>query len=296
MQLALNIVVTKDVDGLEMGVLSDGTAYLSGRGLAALCGVAPSAVIQQATQWLDGKRDGRLAKLLLNAGFAKDSLFIKVAAPPGVLSVNGLLHAYPDDVCMLVLEYYAFDAAQAGNERAVANYRKLARASLRQVIYGATGYDPQNRVPDRWRQYHDRMLLNTAPRGHFSVFREMSEIVLSAIQAGLTVDAHTVPDISVGKTWASQWEAIAGEKTYGPRTQFPHMYPDYFPQAKAGPQDAWVYPLAALGAFRQWMQETYLPKHFPNYLAGKVQKKVLLASTRDLILEAVEVHALPSGE
>lgn len=38
-QLALpQVKIAKEIDGLEMGVLSDGTAYLSMRALSKLCG------------------------------------------------------------------------------------------------------------------------------------------------------------------------------------------------------------------------------------------------------------------
>ena len=53
------IAVAKEVDELEMGVLEDGTPFLTGRGLARACGVPPSAIIQQAATW-DSER--------LNAG------------------------------------------------------------------------------------------------------------------------------------------------------------------------------------------------------------------------------------
>lgn len=37
--LDLNIEKQAEVNGLEMGILSDGTPFLTGRGLASLCGV-----------------------------------------------------------------------------------------------------------------------------------------------------------------------------------------------------------------------------------------------------------------
>ena len=44
MQMDLEVVAHTEVDGLEMGVLRDGTPYLSGRGLAALCTVTQKAI------------------------------------------------------------------------------------------------------------------------------------------------------------------------------------------------------------------------------------------------------------
>ena len=45
------VAVSKEIDGIEMGVLKDGTPYLSNRGLAALCGVSPNVVITHVAQW-----------------------------------------------------------------------------------------------------------------------------------------------------------------------------------------------------------------------------------------------------
>lgn len=53
---SVNIAVSKEVDGVEMGVLSDGRSYFSARGLALVCGVAASAIINQGKRWLEGDR------------------------------------------------------------------------------------------------------------------------------------------------------------------------------------------------------------------------------------------------
>lgn len=281
----------KEIDGLEMGVLSDGTAYLSSRGLAQLCGVAPSAIINQGAWWKEGKRDGKLARMLASAGIEKDSLYVEVKGKPGRPT-----YAYPDDICTVILEYYAFEADRP-SIAARENFRKLARTSLKLMIYGATGYDPGSLIPERWRQYHDRLSLNSCPKGHFSVFQEMSTLVLSAIRAGLTVDAGTIPDISVGRAWSDHWEANELDKKYGPRNQHPHTYPPYFPQSEAGPQLAYIYPVEALGEFRIWNENTYLPQKFPRYLESKVKRGQLPASTKDLILDAIsDTPELPEGE
>jgi hypothetical protein len=272
-----------------MGVLEGGTPYLSGRSLAALSGVAPSAIIKQAQLWSEGKRN-KLGQMLVAQGFNRDSLYFSI-------TVNGTpVNAYTDDVCTIVLEYYAFES-EAKSPKALANFRKLASASLRLFIYRSTGYDPQNRIPEKWTQFHDRLLLNPTPLGFFSVFREMSDIVLTSIQRGLIVDSHTIPDGSVGIYWAKHWKADDLEEIYGLARKHPHAYPSYFPQAQANPFiEAWVYPLAALGAFRMWMQDVYLPEKFRGYLEGKVAKGFLQLSAAELILSAFdgsENEALP---
>lgn len=284
------IVTTRVVDGLEMGVLEDGTGYLTARSLATLCGVAHSTIIQHGLNWKAGKRDGKLSRFIRKADPNREDLFIELRV------AGNNVHAYTDDVCMIILEYYAFEAEQVAtdpNYTALNNYRTLARSALRFVIYRLTGYDPQKRIPEAWRQFHDRLVLNIVPRGYFSVFREMSDIVLAAIQSGLTVDSHTVPDISVGMAWSKYWEEKGFESKIGERTRYAHNYPDYFPQAPSNPQMAWAYPVAALGEFRKWIFDTYIRTQFPKYLQGKVKKGDVLPSMAELILAAVDT---PDGK
>lgn len=271
-------VVAREIDGLEMGVLEDGTPFLSSRALARLCGVVPSAILG----WLptldgasDKPRDRKLREVLAAQSYA---------GPITIKHPN--LNAHPDAVCMAVLEYYAFEAGPGITPQALAAYRFLARRSLREFIYSSVGYDPSNRVPQRWIQFHDRMMLNVVPRGYFSVFKEIADIVVSAIQQGLEVDAHTVPDISVGVSWGKHWEERGGDRLFGQRVKYPHKYPDYFPQSQVA-IEAWIYPLSALSEFRVWMQEVYLPEKYPAYIKRKVNAGALAASRAELLLAAV---------
>lgn len=278
--LALQVSVSKEVDGIEMGVLSDGTTYLTGRGLARLCGVSSSAIGTRAAEWNECKRDGKFAKLLYKLQMPRERLFME-------LEVAGVrTHAYYEDVCMAFLEYYAFESDKPS---AVAqdNFRKLARLSLRAFIYQAVGYEPARVIPTQWRQFHDRIVLNKVPAGYFSVFREMSELVITAIQNGLTVDSHTVPDISIGMHWSKHWERMGMEGKYGAPRRYPHRYPEYFPQSKVTPM-ALLYPLSALPAFREWIETTYITEAFPAYLNGKVKSGALQATEARKILDVVD--------
>jgi len=58
-QLPLPYVIEKEaeINGIEMGVLKDGTAYLTGRGLAAMCGVDQKVIVQMSAQWADDRPD-----------------------------------------------------------------------------------------------------------------------------------------------------------------------------------------------------------------------------------------------
>lgn len=278
-ELPFTVVKSGNVDGLELGVLEDGSVYANGRSLARLCGVVPSAIIQQAAQWAQGKRDGELAKALVEAGVRSQLLYQEAK------EAGRDIHAYPEIVCMVCLRYYGF---KVGNPIAADNFQKLAILGLRDFVYRSLGYSPAARVPDKWRQFQDRMAINNVPQGYFSVFQEMSKLVVDAIHKGLVVDDHTVPDISVGQRWSSHWADSDGDSVYGKRIKHEHNFPDYFPQSKHNPYDAHAYPLIALGVFRIWLEDIYLPMYFPKYLERKVKLKQLSSDGMRLILGTAE--------
>ena len=280
-----------EADGIQMGVLEDGTPFLTGRGLAVMCGISPGTLNDWGEKTPiegDRLRMGKMAELLIAQGFESDRFFTKIKFE-GQES-----NAYTDAVCMAFLEYYAFEAGARCTEEAKNNYRVLARKTLRDFIYVAVGYDPQNVVPESWKHFHDRLILNAVPLGYFSVFKETADIVVSAIREGLVVDSHTVPDISVGQMWSKYWSAQNLHNQYGIQIQYPHEYPDYFPQAQAnGNIYTYLYPIEALGLFRKWLQTKYLPEKFPNYLKRKVKQGAIPASSAELLIKAVTPIELP---
>lgn len=281
-QLSLTgmIVVAKEVDGVEMGVLEDGTPFLTGRGLAKACGVAPSAIIQQAAAWASGRRNA-LGKLLADAGYDEPAMFVQA------VSRGQRVNAYTDSVSTIVIGYYAFDV-ESPNPTAINTSRVLMRGGLRQFIYRSVGYDPRNVMPRGWREFHDRLMLATCPPGFFSVFREMPEFILRAAQNGLVLDSLTVPDISVGQTWSTFWINVGLASKYGERKKHEHCYPPDYPQSLSNPQDIWVYPIEAVGSFRRWLDEIYIPEKFPKYLGGQVKKKTMSSATAMGLLAAVQ--------
>jgi hypothetical protein len=274
--------VTAEVMGVEMGVLGDGTPFLTGRGLATICGTAPSTIIEHARTWREGQREGRFHRFMVERGTNMDSLFI-----PTLLN-NRPVHAYSDSVSMLVLEYYAFEA---NNVVALRSYRALARQTLRDFIYLRTGY-AASKIPAAWQKFHDRLVLNVVPRGYFSIFREMSDVIVASIRAGLIVDEHIIPDISVGKLWGVHWNDQNLEARYGARIKYEHEYPAYFPQAAANPQHPWAYPDESLAEFRRWMMDTYLPHRYPVYLERQVGQGKIAEGTAQHVLKAVGQPAL----
>lgn len=237
----------------------------------------------------DRLRGGKLAKLLDAQGFEGGRLYKQI--PFGDQPV---VNAYPDQVCMAFLEYYAFEAEPRYlKENAKNNYRILARKSLRDYIYSMTGYDPLAQALSSWKHFHDRLLLNAMPSGYFSVFSETAQLVLTAIQNGLIIDDHTVPDISVGQLWSKYWKEARLDDEYGSRAKFPHTYPEYFPQSQAnGDIKAFIYPLKALGEFREWLETVYLQQKFPGYLKRKQSQGAIAGDKAKALLKAFE----PSGQ
>ncbi len=285
-ELNLKIEKEKEVDGVGMGVLSDGTPYLTGRGLARMCGVARSTIQHLSDQW-----SANVARPVVRIRNILKSQGMESMAPYIAIAKDGTdHHAYPDFVCMAVLEYYAFEAGKNVNDKAQRNYRLLARASFKEFIYTQVGYDPRIPLPSAWEQFHDRVSLayDRVPHGYFSVFKEIADVVVTLIRAGAQVGPEFVPDISVGRRWAAHWQSNGLARMLGESQKFEHRYPESFPQSVSNPQEASCYPDAALPEFRRWMREVYLPNQFPEYLRGRVSKNALPPSFVEVALLAVD--------
>jgi hypothetical protein len=280
-----------EFDGVAMGVLSDGTPYLHLRGLAKLCGIDSGMLSRLVGNWTEERlkpRGQRIAELLAEQGFTGRALHITTMGP------GGETPAYTDAVCMALLEYYAFDAKQTNPEVAQRNYRLLARTSFRKFIYDGCGYNPDAHIPESWRTFHERILLNDQmPLGYFSVFREIADLVVHMIKGGCPCDDHTVPDVSVGITWSTYWCRQGLERQYGERIKYPHNFPDWFPQAAANPVSAWIYPVDALGAFKRWLYDTYIEENFPKYVGSKVSQGVFLPTRGQALIASVQRTPAP---
>lgn len=287
--LPLGVEKEVEIDGIGMGVLSDGTPFLSGRGLARLVDMENLHIRTISQEWNDDPQKPRIAgikKILAGRGIEMPSPHIEFREG------NAVRHAFPDTVCLAILEYYAFDAGQP-REVALKNYRLLAGRALRDFIYTQVGYDPSNAVPSVWKQFHDRVSLtyNACPPGYFGVFKEIADMIVTLGQAGLRIDASFVPDISVGQAWSKHWDANNFDETYGSRVKYEHSYPSYFPQAASNPQLPWCYPESALGEFRRWFRESYIGDgKFSRYLDGKVKSKELAPSFVQLALVAYSAN------
>lgn len=267
--LDLGVEVEKDIGGVEMGVLENGVPYLTQAGLAAISGASRASIFELTKEWeerhndpvISGKsRNDFFKQKLLGQGYNEPRLYIEIIK-------DGRSHyAYPDIVCSAVIEFYAFEA-QRTNATALENFRKLASLGLETYIYRSLGYSKT----DKWRYFTDRasLLQDSAPSGHFIVFKEINGLIVDLINADLPVNDKTVPDISVGIAWGKHWTDNLLDDQYGERVRFDHSYPSYYAQSASNPQPSWSYPDAALAHFRGWFKNIYLPTKFPKYILSK---------------------------
>lgn len=276
----------REVDSLGMGVLSDGTPYLNQRGLAALCGVKNAHIGTISSQWNENPEKPRILsiKSLLNEdGFECPDL------PHIEVNHAGRTHyCYPVDVCLAVLQYYAFEAGSNCQPEARSNFRRLAGSKLTEEIYRQVGYNPNSEQNKAMVAWHERIALNhkSSPDGYFCIFNEAHTVIYELIHAGVDVGPSIIPDLSIGIHWSKYWKDNRLEDQYGASGDYPHRYPDSHPQAKSNPQTAKCYPLAALGAYRGWLQETYVNGgKLGKYL--KTKEKILPSGVVQRALEKI---------
>ncbi|MGR4862935.1 hypothetical protein [Caulobacter sp. LARHSG274] len=284
LRLDLQITVEREVDGVGMGVLSDGTPFLNLRGLARMCGVDHTMIIRITNDWLEVPLKPREQKIreLVRAQGADDSIaFIAI-------NRNGTIHhTVPAAVCMAILEYYAFEA-RSESDTASKSYRTLARKGFNDFIYAQVGYNPTGAANVAWQQFHDRVSLSyhTVPAGYFSIFKEIADLFVTMIRGGANLGKDFIPDISVGMAWAKHWKDEHLDIVYGDRIRYNHNYPNYFPQSASNPQPAYCYPDDALGEFRKWVRDEYVKNRMPRYLEDKVRSGQLAAPAAVAALDA----------
>lgn len=268
--LDLGVEIEKDIGGIEMGILDNGMPYLTQRGLATVTGGARSSLYDITKEWEDRYADAVIGKDRIS--FFKEYLFTKGFHEPTLhietVQKGSIHYAYPDVVCMAFLEYYAFEA-KGDNTTALGSYRKFATFGFQKYIYDALEYTPG----DKWKYHHDRisLLRDTAPLGYFTIFQEVSGLIVDLIAADLTVNHNTIVDISVGSHWGTYWKNNKLEDEFGDRIDYEHNYPNYYPQSLSNPQKPKAYPDAALPLFRQWFRRVYLPTKFPTYILTKAK-------------------------
>ncbi len=276
------------VNGIEMGVLDNGIPYLTETGLAQMCGISRSVLYDIVNDWNNNKNTSRIqaiGQLLQESGYTAPTLYLKSEH-------NGNeVNAYTQPVCLALLYYYAHETKDK-KEQAAKSHRLLANYGFQKFIYELVDYQPTHHKIDVWRHFHDRISLTKrdVPFGYFCVFHEAASIIVPMIESGLINNDKFLPDISIGRMWSTYWKSQKIEEKYGCRITFQHNYPDYYPQAASNPQEAWAYPNAALGAFREWLETTYIHQHYPEYLWRKYKQKQLGMSD---VQRAISVFSPP---
>jgi hypothetical protein len=148
-----------EIQGIGVGVLSDSTPFLTQRGLARLCGVQNTHIGTIGTEWDEEIKKPRITKI-------KNLLSARGQTPPvpyyDMSEQQRQLYAYPDYICLAILEYYAFEAGSNVKPEALQNFRKLAGTALREFIYTQLGYSPTARVPDSWSLFHEPQCAHSA--------------------------------------------------------------------------------------------------------------------------------------
>ncbi|MDM8009726.1 MAG: hypothetical protein QUV08_02060 [Parasphingorhabdus sp.] len=290
LDLDLRIAAEKEVDGIGMGVLSNGAPFLTLRGLARMCGVDSTSIVRMTAAWQETPMKPREAKVreLVRAQGGDDTIAFIAVPRDGIIQ-----HAVPAAVCMAVLEYYAFEA-KTTTDQAAKSFRILARKGFNDFIYAQVGFNPSGSTNIAWQQFHDRVGLSyhTVPDGFFSVFKEVADMLVTLIREGADLGKSFIPDISVGLAWGKFWNGENLDVVYGARRRYEHNYPKYFPQSISNPQPAYCYPDDALGEFRKWVREEYLPKKLPNYLNSKVKQGQLPAKKASAAIEAFKPKVL----
>lgn len=274
-EFELEVTSEANPEGFGMGVLENGTAFLTQRALADLCGVRNKYIGIISSEWNSSKPPKEVVR-------AKEMLFeqdgdVPVLPHIEVWEGKRLYFAYPASVCTVLLEYFAFEAKRQGEAVALASYRQISRHGLTRYIYDATGYK-QPDTTDVWRVFKDRasLVFDAVPDGYFGVFREIASLIFTLGEAGLHIDEKLVPDISVGQAWAKHWEIGELQCRYGLSRTYEHNFPEYFPQSSSNPQMARCYPEEALGEFRRWFREDYVGEgRLKRYLDGKAKSKTL---------------------
>jgi len=291
LELDLTIVTEIEADGVGMGVLSNGAPYLTGRGLARLCGVDHSTVIKITNDWQEVPVKKRIAtiKQSIREMDGDDSYTFLPVQRGGTI-----YHAFPENVCMAVLEYYALDSA-VSNDHAKKAYRTLARKGFVDFVYEQVGLSRGSSIRDfSTKQFMDRIgsVYGSVPDGFFCVFEEIADMFAALIARDVKIDSSFVPDISVGKAWSKFWVEENLDSVYGMRQRFLHQYPNYYPQSAAGPQEAFCYPEDAKGEFARWKREVYRKDNLQVYLNGKVKSGSLAATQATAIVAAYKTPAI----
>ncbi|MCT7965053.1 BRO family protein [Laspinema sp. D1] len=136
--------------------------------------------------------------------------------------------------------------------------------------------------------WYQRLLLdgtkNKAPLGHFTIFREVIDLVRDLEANGYVLPDNAYPDISVGLCWSNHLHGL-GINPDTIRQSYRHHYPD------GRIVTASAYENLYLPEFRDWFNRMYLSDKLPKYL-GKKDKSSLPALEKLLELPPGTINRL----
>jgi len=265
-----NVIPAIEVSGLpiEVGILPDGTPFMSGRELARACGISNSTLVgwgEVTPQVGDRHRAGKLANLLATYRYQGDRLFVPI--PNGTrFSGRANVSAYPYQVCMALLDYYAFEA---NKEAARNSLRLLSEKQLPQFICEVVQTPPEpakspQTIAPKYDPFQRRPLRDGIPVGYFSVGQLLASeqprsLPLTELRVALLVN--------IDKAWNRYWNIQGLGREYGDRFAMPQRTLNDWARPRQ-----YVYPKAALVAFQDWLALQYLPERYPSYLQRKRQQ------------------------
>ena len=142
--LDLGIYPQTEMRGFGMGVLSDGTPFLTQRGLARLCDVGNAQIGTISTEWNESPQKPRMKRIraiLSSSGVSLEAPHVRLKRG------SRAIFAYPETLCLAVLEYYAFHAGSNCRDDARHNLRSLAGSALQKLIYAQVGYQADQASP-----------------------------------------------------------------------------------------------------------------------------------------------------
>lgn len=267
----LEVIQAVELSGfpIEVGILPDGTPFMSGRELARACGISNSTLVgwgETTPQLGDRHRAGKMAELLATYGYSGDRFFVPI--PDGTkFGGRANVSAYPYKVCMAFLDYYAFEA---NKEEARNSLRVLSEKQLPQFIHEAVKEQPSLQTqpaPPRVKAaspFQTRPLRNGVPIGYFTVGQVMTGEQARSLSTLSMTELHTALLTNIDKAWNRYWTIQQLALDYGDRFPIPQLISYDWARPRQ-----YVYPTAALEPFGNWLNRQYIPERFPSYLQRK---------------------------
>lgn len=113
---SITVIAYGEHEGMGMGLLSTGEAYMTQRGLAALCGVQNAHISTISRDWHEDRpRIATIRERLARYGDFRET-------PHRILTYQGRrLYCYDLAVCQAIMDYYAVDAGPKTQAEAQAN-------------------------------------------------------------------------------------------------------------------------------------------------------------------------------